>query len=77
MSSFPIPIAPLHGSLSASGDLMPLVYMDGAIQGKSDIYARINGNRGPPGTITAKKALEQFPIEPVTLGAKEELGFNK
>ncbi|CAO2650495.1 Nn.00g017870.m01.CDS01 [Neocucurbitaria sp. VM-36] len=70
-----IPIIPLRGSLSASGDLMPLSYIAGAIQGNPDIFVRVGGNAGPPRVMTAEKALEEASIEPVVLGPKEGLSL--
>lgn len=70
-----VPIVPLRGSISASGDLMPLSYISGAIQGNPDVYVRVGGNRGFHKTMTAEQALRGASIEPVVLGPKEGLSL--
>ncbi|KAF4961415.1 hypothetical protein FGADI_269 [Fusarium gaditjirri] len=66
-----IPIIPLRGSISASGDLIPLSYIAGMLEGNPDIRVR---------TLTcfilsAGKAFELAGLEPITLGPKEGLGL--
>ncbi|KAH0344751.1 phenylalanine ammonia-lyase, partial [Aureobasidium melanogenum] len=64
-----IPVVPLRGSISASGDLSPLSYIAGAIEGSPDIYVRLaNGN-----ILSAAEALKDFGIEPVVFEPKEGL----
>ncbi|CAD0097899.1 unnamed protein product [Aureobasidium mustum] len=66
-----IPVVPLRGSISASGDLSPLSYIAGAIEGSPDIYVRLaNGN-----ISSAAEALKDAGIEPMNLQAKEGLGL--
>ena len=65
-----IPMIPLRGSISASGDLSPLSYVGGAIQGKSTIRI-ISADRG----LTAERALAAYGLEPVRLQAKEGLAI--
>lgn len=64
------PVVPLRGSISASGDLSPLSYIAGAIEGSPDIYVRCNGE-----ILTADVALKKAGITPITLGPKEGLGL--
>ncbi|KAL1302896.1 hypothetical protein AAFC00_003222 [Neodothiora populina] len=64
------PVVPLRGSISASGDLSPLSYIAGAIQGCPDIFVRC-GNE----ILTADVALKREGISPITLGPKEGLGL--
>lgn len=64
------PVVPLRGSISASGDLSPLSYIAGAIEGSPDIFVRFNGE-----ILTADVALEKAGITPITLGPKEGLGL--
>jgi phenylalanine ammonia-lyase len=65
-----IPVVPLKGSISASGDLSPLSYIAGAMEGSSDIYVRSSGS-----IVTAAEALRDAGIDPVVLGPKEGLGL--
>lgn len=67
------PVIPVRGSISASGDLIPLSYLAGCIQGSTDIYMRV-GNLDPK-TISAADALLEAGIKPIVLGAKEGLGL--
>ena len=60
------PIVPLHGSVSASGDLMPLSYIAGAIEGNPDILVLNKHGR----VLPAARALEACGIMPVALGSK-------
>ncbi|EMD00062.1 hypothetical protein BAUCODRAFT_361906 [Baudoinia panamericana UAMH 10762] len=68
------PVVPLRGSISASGDLMPLSYVVGAMEGNPDIFVQlqIDGQRQ---TVSSRYALALRDIEPVGLGPKEGLGL--
>ncbi|KAL9040280.1 MAG: hypothetical protein Q9180_002009 [Flavoplaca navasiana] len=68
-----VPKIPLRGSISASGDLSPLSYVAGTIQGKSTIGVRYGSESGTCNEMTAEKALAEAKILPVTLTAKEGL----
>lgn len=65
-----IPVIPLRGSISASGDLSPLSYIAGAITGNPDIHVQTVS-----GIVTAEQALQQINIDPIVLGPKEGLGL--
>ncbi|KAJ6008234.1 hypothetical protein N7540_012210 [Penicillium herquei] len=71
------PVVPLRGSVSASGDLMPLAYVAGAIQGSPDIYVQVPDEADPSvlKTTTAMEALRTAGIEYVKFGPKEGLGL--
>ncbi|KAL7920263.1 L-Aspartase-like protein [Trichoderma austrokoningii] len=74
-----IPVIPLRGSISASGDLGPLSYIAGAVQGSADIYMLV-GTAASYGSlagtvITAREALQVSGLEPQRLQAKEGLGI--
>ncbi|KAK0205471.1 phenylalanine ammonia-lyase [Desarmillaria ectypa] len=67
-----LPLVPLRGSISASGDLTPLSYLAGAAAGNP--FIRVN--YGPPGNrivTTSKDALAKAEIEPLVFQAKEPL----
>lgn len=66
-----IPMIPLRGSISASGDLSPLSYIGGAIQGKPTI--RILSDE--PQDLYADQALSSAGLLPLTLQAKEGLAI--
>lgn len=66
-----IPMIPLHGSISASGDLSPLSYICGAVQGKSTIRILSRGSED----LYADKAMYDIGLQPVALQAKEGLAM--
>ncbi|KAL5051717.1 hypothetical protein BDW71DRAFT_171669 [Aspergillus fruticulosus] len=68
------PIVPLRGSISASGDLMPLSYIAGAIEGNPDVYVQIDG----PDilrTMNSSEGLQHVGLKAQKLGPKEGLGL--
>ncbi|EXK24321.1 phenylalanine ammonia-lyase [Fusarium oxysporum f. sp. raphani 54005] len=65
------PIVPLRGSISASGDLIPLSYIAGMLEGNPDIRVHTSTSF----VLSAGKALELAGLEPITLGPKEGLGL--
>lgn len=70
------PVIPLRGSISASGDLQPLSYVAGAIQGSPDIFVRVGqGKQKPRLVMPSSQALDMAGIKPVVLAAKEGLGL--
>ena len=69
-----IPRIPLRGSISASGDLIPLSYIGGVLEGKKSIQVWC----GPPSNrriASAAEALAEYSIEPIRLGPKEGLAI--
>lgn len=64
-----IPMIPLRGSISSSGDLSPLSYICGAIQGKSTLRVLSRDNKH----VYADSAFERAGLEPVVIQAKEGL----
>jgi phenylalanine ammonia-lyase len=69
-----IPLVPLRGSISASGDLCPLSYLAGALEGNPDVRVW----SGPPNDrklITADVALRNANIMPISFGPKETLAI--
>ena len=71
-----IPLIPLRGSISASGDLMPLSYIGGALQGDPGIrvWAR-STNDGRHRVTTADVALRDSSLTPIDLEPKEGLAL--
>ncbi|PYI34247.1 phenylalanine ammonia-lyase [Aspergillus indologenus CBS 114.80] len=68
------PVVPLRGTISASGDLMPLAYVVGAAEGSPDVFVQVGG-REHPQIITAQTALKSIGADALTLGPKEALGL--
>ena len=71
-----IPVVPLRGSISASGDLSPLSYIGGVMQGKPVLKASI-GTKASGARLfkTADKALQEAGIAPIDVGPKEGLAI--
>lgn len=69
-----IPVVPLRGSISASGDLMPLAYIAGALEGNPAIHVSCPSKAGRI-IKPANEALRSVGIAPLTLGPKEGLGI--
>lgn len=63
-----MPVVPLRGSVSASGDLMPMSYVAAAVMGRQ-MAATMAGK-----ATTVPEALAAAGISPLVLGAKE-VGF--
>ncbi|KAL0764569.1 hypothetical protein CaCOL14_012870 [Colletotrichum acutatum] len=68
------PLIPLRGTISASGDLMPLSYIAGTLIGDPNISVTIGS--GPSRKVmSARDALKRYDIQPVELQPKEGLGL--
>ena len=67
-----VPRVPLHGSISASGDLSPLSYIGACIQGKSTSSVLAGEERS---ITTADVSFARFGLRPITLAAKEGLAI--
>lgn len=70
-----IPVIPIRGSVSASGDLIPLSYIGGALEGSPGIQVWVNDNRGGREIITADIALSHSSLAPLRLAPKEGLAI--
>ncbi|KAF1815434.1 phenylalanine ammonia-lyase [Eremomyces bilateralis CBS 781.70] len=68
------PVIPLRGSISASGDLIPLSYVASVIKGNPSTYVRLSQKHGYR-VVPSPVGLEVAGISPVTLGPKEGLGL--
>lgn len=69
-----VPFVPLHGSISASGDLSPLSYIAGALEGNPDVYVW-TGSSTNRTLVASNEVLEATGIEPIRFGPKEGLGI--
>ena len=69
-----LPVIPTRGSISASGDLSPLSYVAGMLEGNPHIYCwagPVNDRR----TIPASVALASVQVKPTIFEPKEALGL--
>ncbi|KAE8853258.1 hypothetical protein HRS9122_00250 [Pyrenophora teres f. teres] len=71
-----VPVVPLRGSVSASGDLMPLAYIVGTMEGSPSILVQSGHDDKDSNSIQpANLALANAGLEPIVLGPKEGLGL--
>jgi phenylalanine ammonia-lyase len=68
-----LPLIPESGSISASGDLAPLSYLGGLLEGNPDTFVRTKDKRGKQ-IVSAAEALKNANMEPLRLQPKEGLG---
>lgn len=69
-----VPLVPLLGSISASGDLIPLAYIGGVVQGKKYVSAFV-GPRGHRRLLRADAALAEARLPQLPVLAKEGLAL--
>ena len=73
------PVLPLRGSISASGDLMPLSYVAGLLEGNKDIFVRSGLSRGSSLSsteiVTSYQALKLAGLQAFSFEPKEALGL--
>lgn len=70
-----IPVIPLRGSISASGDLSPLSYIAGALEGNHDIFLDCRMPNGKRQIMSADRAIQLAGLTPTTMMPKEGLGL--
>ncbi|KDQ55092.1 hypothetical protein JAAARDRAFT_134454 [Jaapia argillacea MUCL 33604] len=73
-----VPLVPLRGSISASGDLSPLSYIAGTLVGNPSIRVFCGARSssfGPRKILSSRQALAEHNIEPIPLQSKEHLGI--
>lgn len=68
------PLIPLRGTISASGDLMPMAYIAGAIMGNPDVFVQL-GRGIQAKVMPSSEALKRRGLSPSGLGPKEGLGL--
>ncbi|KAE8452585.1 hypothetical protein EG329_013844 [Mollisiaceae sp. DMI_Dod_QoI] len=69
-----VPLVPLRGSISASGDLCPLSYIAGVLEGNPDVKVWA-GPKNARTLIPSNEALKQAGMGSVQFGPKEILGL--
>lgn len=67
-----VPVVPALGSVSASGDLIPLAHAASAMSGRGDAW---NLDGDTPRKVPAALRLHQLGLTPITWGAREALAF--
>ena len=71
------PVIPLRGSISASGDLIPLSYIAGTLQGSNGVEVWVDDahKKGSRQRLPADVALSNSSLSPLQLGPKEGLAI--
>lgn len=69
-----IPMVPIRGTISASGDLMPMSYIAGAVTGNPDIFVQVGKGKDAK-VMPAPEALQSCGLSASGLGPKEALGL--
>ncbi|CZR66733.1 related to phenylalanine ammonia-lyase [Phialocephala subalpina] len=69
-----VPLVPLRGSISASGDLCPLSYIAGVLESNPDVKVW-SGPKNARTLIPANEAMRQAGMSSVQFGPKEILGL--
>ena len=64
-----MPVIPFQNTVSASGDLTPLAYIGGTVEGSPDVWVRICTEKGQQ-VVSAEEALAIAGITPIKLGPK-------
>ncbi|KAH7179359.1 L-Aspartase-like protein [Fusarium flagelliforme] len=68
------PLVPIRGTISASGDLMPMSYIAGAVTGNPDIFVQVGKGKSAK-VMPSHEALQKSGLSPSGLGPKEALGL--
>ncbi|KAM5348701.1 hypothetical protein ACJ41O_008525 [Fusarium nematophilum] len=68
------PVVPLRGTISASGDLMPMSYIAGAVTGNPDVFVQVGQGKSAK-VMPSSEALLNSGLSPSGLGPKEALGL--
>ncbi|CAM1506452.1 Fc.00g060930.m01.CDS01 [Cosmosporella sp. VM-42] len=68
------PMVPLRGTISASGDLMPMSYIAGAVTGNPDVFVQV-GVGAQARVMPSSEALQISGLSATGLGPKEGLGL--
>ncbi|ODA82287.1 hypothetical protein RJ55_00794 [Drechmeria coniospora] len=68
------PLVPLRGTISASGDLMPMSYIAGALTGNPDVFVQVGAGKDAE-VMASPDALRRSGLAPSGLGPKEALGL--
>ncbi|KAM0282212.1 hypothetical protein ACHAO9_010357 [Fusarium lateritium] len=69
-----IPMVPIRGTISASGDLMPMSYIAGAVTGNPDVFVQVGQGKSAK-VMPSHEALQNSGLAPSGLGPKEALGL--
>ncbi|KFH41187.1 Phenylalanine/tyrosine ammonia-lyase-like protein [Hapsidospora chrysogenum ATCC 11550] len=69
-----VPMVPLRGSISASGDLMPMSYIAGALTGNPDVFVQVGKGKAAR-VVPSCEALRENGLTLTALAPKEGLGL--